>query len=104
MGTHSHEWSSEGHNILTADRLAAIREVLEKTGPVIVEHWFYYGGCSPERLVFEDYDELVAYITSANGGDAFHVWNYAQVCRDDNGLVNGKRPDSEGRVPLGGSY
>lgn len=76
------EWSIEGHNILSPDCLSAIRVVLENSGPVIVEHWFYYGSCSPNRLVFEDYETMLEYLTTnARPGDAFHVWNFAQVCR-----------------------
>ena len=42
------EWTTDGRNILSPERLAALRDVLEHAGPVIVEHWFYYGGCSPD--------------------------------------------------------
>jgi hypothetical protein len=101
----SNEWSSEGRNIMSPDRLSAIRDVLETVGPVVVEHWFYYGSRSPDRLVFEDYHELLEYLkANARPGDAFHVWNFAEVCRNDNTLANGKYPDAEGRVPKGGSY
>jgi hypothetical protein len=98
-------WSHEGRNILTPDRLAAIRHALEESGPVIVEHWFYYGSRSPDRLVFDDYDEFTKYLASnATPGDALHIWDFAQVCRDDNTLTNGKFPDPQGRVPKGGAY
>lgn len=99
------EWSMEGRNILSDDRLAAIRQVLETVGPVILEHWFYYGGRSPDRLVFEDYDEFLEYLrTNARPGDSLYVWGFSQVCGDDNTLANGKYPDPEGRVPKGGAY
>jgi hypothetical protein len=99
------EWSVEGRNILSPDRLAAIRSVLEEVGPVIVKHWFYYGSRSPDRLVFEDYEELLEYLrANARPGDALHVWDFAQVCRDDNTLADGKYPDSHGRTPKGGAY
>src|SRR5262245_58093973 len=99
------EWSMEGRNILSEGRLGAIRHVLENVGPAIVEHWFYYGGRSPDRLVFEDYDEFMEYLrANAKPGDAFHVWEFSQVCRDDNVLANGKYPDPQGRVPKGGAY
>ena len=99
------DWSLEGRNILTPDRLAAIRHVLENVGPVIVEHWFYYGSCSPDRLVFEDYQEFMEYLRSnAKPGDALHVWDFARACRDDNTLINGKYPDEQGRAPNGGAY
>jgi hypothetical protein len=99
------EWSREGHNILSPERLAAIRHVLENVGPVIVEHWFYYGGRSPDRLVFEDCDAFMEYLRAkARPGDALFIWEFSRVCRDDNKLANGKYPDGEGRVPKGGAY
>jgi hypothetical protein len=98
-------WSTDGRNILSADRLTAIRDVLETKGPVILEHWFYYGCRSPDRLVFDDYEQLLIYLkTKASPGDAFHVWDYAALCRDDNSLADGKYPDSEGRTPERGAY
>lgn len=101
----SEEWSPEGRNILAPDLLAAIRRTLNEIGPVIVEHWFYYGSRSPDRLVFEDFDKLLDYLkTTARPGDALHVWDFSQVCRADNSLTNGKYPDPRGRVPKGGAY
>lgn len=99
------EWSTEGRNILSPDRLSAVRDVLKNVGPVIVEHWFYYGSRAPDRLVFEDYDKFLDYLTAnARPGDALHVWSFAQVCRDDNTLADGKYPDPQGRVPKRGAY
>jgi len=98
-------WSTEGRNILSADRLGAIRKVLEEKGPIIIEHWFYYGSRTPDRLVFDDYDRFVEYLSSkARPGDSLHVWNFAELCRDDNTLADGKYPDAQGRVPARGSY
>lgn len=98
-------WSAEGPNILSSGRLNAIRKVLEDKGPVIVEHCFYYRGRAPDRLVFDDYEELIEYLnTKARPGDAFDVWDFAEVCRGDNKLTDGKCPDSEGRVPARGAY
>jgi hypothetical protein len=105
MMDNENEWSKDGPDIASPDRLASIRHVLENVGPIIVEHWFYYGSCSPERRLFEEYDEFVAYMkTSSRPGDSFHVWNFAQTCTDDNMLVNGKYPDADGRVPRRGAY
>jgi hypothetical protein len=47
-------WSAEGRNILSAERMEAVRKVLEDKGPVIVEHWFYHGSRAPDRIVFDD--------------------------------------------------
>ena len=98
-------WSTDGRNIFSPDRLSAIRKVIEEIGPVIVEHWFYYGSRSPDRLIFGEYEEFLAYVTTKGiPGDAFHVWNFADVCRDENTIANGKRPDEQGRVPARGAY
>ena len=98
-------WSVEGRDILSAHRLEAIRKVLEDKGPVIVEHWFYYQGRAPDRLVFHDYEQLIQYLNkSARPGDAFYIWDFANVCRDDNALADGKYPDAEDRVPARGAY
>jgi hypothetical protein len=96
------EWTTAGAIITTPERLAALRQALDK-GPVIVEHWFYRGACSPERIVFDDFDELLNYLsTKAYAGDAIHVWSFAVVCKDSNQLAHGKCPDDQGRVPKPG--
>jgi hypothetical protein len=99
------DWSTDGRNILSADRMAAVRKVLEEKGPVIVEHWFYYGYRAPDRMVFDDYEQFVTYLsTKARPGDAFHIWDFAELCRDDNSLASGKYPDTQGRAPARGAY
>jgi hypothetical protein len=103
--TDSLDWSIDGRNILTPDRLAKIKNEIENIGPVIVEHWFYFGSRAPDRLVFDDFDILIEYLhANSRPGDAIHIWSYASLCRDDNGLADGKIPDQHGRVPSGGSY
>lgn len=42
--------------------------------------------------------------SKARPGDAFHVWDFADLCRDNNTLADGKYPDAEGRVPSRGAY
>ena len=98
------EWSETGNNILAHETLEAIRLTLEET-PIILEHWFYRGARSPERFVFEDFEDLLSYL-KLNGrpGDAFYLWDYAAVCRRENILMNGKYPDDKGRVPKKGAY
>jgi hypothetical protein len=97
-------WTLSGPNILAPENLATLRERLEK-GPVIVEHWFYYAGRSPDRLVFDDYEDLEEYLKHRSApGDSLWVWDYSSLCRDENYLVRGKRPDEEGRVPEKGAY
>jgi hypothetical protein len=90
---------------MSPDRLAAVENVLENVGPVILEHWHYCGSRPPDRIVFDGFEGFLRYLQEkCIPGDALHVWNYAEVCRDDNSLVNGKYPDDQGRTPLGGSY
>jgi hypothetical protein len=101
----SHNWLSDGEKISDALKLATIKQVLEKTGPILVEHWFYCGGCAPDRHVFEDYDDFIEYLQQyAKAGDAIHVWDLHPLLRDDNKLVHGKCPAEDGTVPKGGAY
>src|SRR4051794_13389708 len=92
-------WSHQGRNIRDPARMAAIRDSLER-GPLIVEHWYYRAGRSPKRLVFDDFDDFEEYLENqARPGDAFHLWEFASLCRDDNALTTGKFPDADGCVP-----
>lgn len=98
------EWGTEVPSIMSSERLAIIRDVLEHS-PVIVEHWFFYGGCAPDRLVFNDYGAFDEYLRmKTRPGDAIHVWRYDAICRDDNVLTHGKCPDANGLTPKRGAY
>ena len=99
------DWRPDGKKILSPENLAVIERTLEDEGPIIVEHWHYYGSRAPDRLICEDLDEFVAYVeTKSRIGDAFHVWSFAAVCRDENEIASGKLPDEDGCVPRKGSY
>ncbi|HEX6188125.1 MAG TPA: hypothetical protein VFZ40_08585 [Pyrinomonadaceae bacterium] len=101
----SDQWTSNGRQILSDDNLRIIRETLDNEGPIILEHCFYYGSRSPERIVFDDFDIFVEYVqTKSNAGDAFHVWSFPSVCNDANTIAAGKFPDADGRVPEKGAY
>jgi hypothetical protein len=101
----SDDWQDWGNNILAPEKLAKIEKVVENLGPIILEHWFYRGGSAPDRLIFEDYESVRNYLgTRVAPGDAIHIWNYAELCRDDNSLTNGKYPDARGRTPKRGAY
>jgi hypothetical protein len=56
------EWSPDGRKILSAENIEAIRKALEDEGPIIVEHWHYYGSRSPDRFVFDDLDDFMEYV------------------------------------------
>jgi hypothetical protein len=106
MSTHNDkdEWGTETPSIMLPDRLATVRNVLEES-PVIVEHWFFYGGRAPDRLIFDDFEILEEYLrTKTRPGDAIHVWRYDMLCRDDNELTHGKCPDANGLTPKRGAY
>jgi hypothetical protein len=99
------EWVSKGRKILSAENLERIRRTLEDEGPIIVEHWFYRGSRSPDRLIFDDLDDFIGYVQShARSGDAFRVWSFASACKDENVIASGKHPDEDGRVPRKGAY
>ncbi len=99
------EWTTEGRKITSDENLEIIRKTLEEEGPVIVEHRFYRGSSSPDRLIFEDFEDLMAYLnTKVWGGDSIWIWSYAAVCGDNNAIAQGKCPDEDGCVPNKGAY
>ncbi len=98
------EWTRDEHDITDAEKLEAIRQTLEDTGPVIVERWIYYGSSAPERRIVEDYEDFREFLEiGCNAGDSLYVWNYAQVCPHDNALADGKGPQDKGFVPRKGA-
>ena len=99
------DWNLNGRKITSSENLEVIRKTLEDEGPIIVEHWFYRGSSAPDRFVFDEYDEFIAYLEEhAAAGDAIHVWSFAALCKDGNTIANGKCPDEEGLVPKRGAY
>ena len=101
----SHQWSIDGEKITAPEKLEPIKKVLNSSGPVLVEHWFFFGSRSPARVVIEDYDDFIDYLKKeAHAGDAIHVWDLHPLLRDDNELVHGKCPAEDGAVPKGGAY
>jgi hypothetical protein len=92
-----------GPSILDTQTVAALSSAIETTA-LIVEHRFYRGSRAPDRLVFDDGDDLLAYLRAAAPGDAFRIWRFETVCQDGNALVVAKRPDSDGTVPESGAY
>ena len=101
----SDDWRPDGKKILSPENLAVIERTLEDEGPIILEHWHYYGSRAPDRFIFADMDEFIAYVeTKSVIGDAYHVWSFAAVCRDDNEIAHGKFPDEDGCVPRKGAY
>ncbi len=99
-----HDWSQDGPKINSQDRLDAIRHILEDVGPLIVEHKFYMGGRRPEYVIFTDFNEFEQWLDTTAAGDSFWMWDYFDICRDDNAVTHGKAPDERGFVPLKGAY
>lgn len=101
----STEWTDGGASIVSPDNLAKIRHVLQHDGCIVVEHWHFYGGRAPDRMVFDDFEEFIEYLKQhAVAGDAVDVWSMHELCKADNRLAEGKCPDAEGKIPKGGAY
>lgn len=99
------DWTRAGARITDEDVLARLRRIIENESAVIVEHRFYLGSRSPHRFISDDFDKLETYLRdNARPGDSFYVWQFEDCCREDNLAERGKIPDSEGKVPTGGSY
>jgi hypothetical protein len=93
-----------GPNILSPEHLEQLRAALEDT-PVIVEHWFYRGSSAPDRHVFDDFEKLEAYLrTRTTPGDDIWAGRFDTLCRNENSLVHGKVPDTDGAVPASAPY
>lgn len=99
------EWTCAGEKITAPEKLATIKRVLERDGPVVVSHKFLRGGCGSRTVVFEDYEELIEYlIEHARAGDHIGVWSLWPFLRDTPPLAQGKCPAEDGAVPKKGPY
>jgi hypothetical protein len=98
-------WSLDGEKISSPEKFDAIKAVLEKSGPVLVEHKFLRGARAPHIVAFDDYEDFISYLTeNARAGDKIHVWNLRPFMRDTVPLAHGKCPDQDGAVPQKGAY
>jgi hypothetical protein len=99
------DWSESGKSILSQENLEKFRHVLKEEGPLIIEHRLYRRSSAPQRLIFDEYDELIGYLQSrARPGDSFYAWSYVNVCNNENTIAMGKYPDDRGRTPKRGAY
>ena len=72
---------------------------------MIVEHRFYRGGSSPDRLVFDSYEDFEIYLDEkARAGDDIRIWAWEDVCTMASMAISGKCPDDDGYVPIKGAY
>jgi len=77
------KWSLEGEKITSPEKLAAIKQVIEKDGPVLLEHKFLRGARGPHVAAFGDYEELMDYLVEhARAGDKITVWSLWGFMRD----------------------
>ena len=99
------EWTSEGSSITSPEKLQAIKDTLDKKGPIIVEHWHYRGASAPDRLIFEEFDEFQRWLQEKTfAGDAIDVWSWWDVCKGEQRLAEGKCSDDQGLIPRHGAY
>lgn len=99
------DWSGEGSKISAPENLEAIRNILEEEGPILVRHRFYRGGSGPDHLVFNEFEEFLAYLNEqAYAGDAIDVWSIWQIAGPESRIAEGKCPDENDLVPKGGAY
>jgi hypothetical protein len=98
------EWTNEGPNITSADKLGAVEAALSRDA-IIVEHRVYRGGRAPDRLIFTSFEAFTRWLHEKTfAGDSIWVWDYGALCRDDNAVASGKCSDERGQVPLKGAY
>jgi hypothetical protein len=99
------EWTCDGEKISAPEKLAAIKKVLNDSGPVLVDHSFLRGGRGSHTVVFEDYEDFIEYLSEhARAGDHIAVWSLWPFMRDTPPLAQGKCPDEDGAVPQKGPY
>lgn len=99
------EWTCDGERISVPEKLDVIRNALEESGPVLVQHWFLRGACSPQVSVFNDYEDFISDLTEhARAGDNISVWSLGPFMRDTPPLAQGKCPAEDGAIPKRGAY
>lgn len=98
-------WTTGGKKITSDENLTRIREAADEVGGIVVRYWFYRCSRGPEIRGFTYFEQFEAYLAQhANPGDAFDVWSFSEVFKDDRMLADGKFPDTDGTVPLHGAY
>jgi hypothetical protein len=98
-------WTIAGEKFGTSEQLAAIKTVIEREGPVVLEHKFLRGGRGPHIAAFDDEELLLEYLAEhAHAGDKVSVWRLWPFMRDTPPLACGKCPDEDGTVPERGAY
>jgi len=100
---HNDPWVRDRPNIFDPNRLEAVRRAVEQSA-VILEHWYYKGGASPDRFFFYRFEDFIAYLEQhACSGDKIRVWSF-DLCTLDNVIASGICPDDDGYMPVAGAY
>lgn len=104
--TGSHNWHRDDESDLTTlYKLSCVKNVLEKLGSIVIEHWIYCGRQAPSRQAFDDYDDFIDYLTeNARAGDLVDIWSLHELISKKNRLTIGKCPAGDGSVPESGAY
>ena len=91
-------------SILSDLNLTAVRNHLASRGYVAVLHWHRFGASHPTPLAFAEFSDFFDYLkNSTRTGDAIDVWAFPDGDSKAR-IAQGKIPDSDGNVPLGGAY
>jgi UDP-N-acetylmuramyl pentapeptide synthase len=99
-----HKWVVDNSKTLTAEKLNLIIGSLDNS-IIIVEHWHYFESRSPTRTFLEDQNDLEEYLKkNVKPGDSLWFWNFSSLCNENNSITNGKVQNSNGEIPLHGSY
>ena len=100
-----HAWTLEGEKLDAPENVSAIQKIFDEDGPILVRHWYLGGATAPNKVVFESFEEFVAYLEkNAGTGDEIEVWNLWPFMRDTPPVVKAKCPDADGAVPREGFY
>jgi hypothetical protein len=98
------QWEADHENFYKPEVLERIKAAIEEA-PLIVEHWYLFGGSAPKRVVFDGFEELVNYLHEhTKPGDLLYCWDFSVVCPHGTALAAGKVPDEAGRGFKGGAY
>jgi hypothetical protein len=98
------DWVTEAPNILSGEANERVRKACDQ-GEIVVQHMYFFGGRALSTHVFHDYEDFEEYLKrEAKPGDQFVVFDLEDLWEKKLYAVKAKFPNSEGKVPVGGSY
>ena len=99
------EWTSDSRRISDQATMQTIETAIEGGEIVALEHWHYRGARAPDRMIFDDFEDLTDYLSEkAFAGDAIHIFPINDALKSENKIASGKCPDAKGLVPKKGAY